>query len=89
MGLDFADTQQKGKDLSDYRVLLFRCPRCGRPIPVINSSNGPSLPLPVEELEIACLERLVCKWKDSVRLSLAEQTLLVHWTDKRDLAVDA
>ena len=63
--------------MTEYRVLLFRCPKCDRPIPVVSCGA-----LPAGEIEVACLERFVCRWNGQARLDLAEQTLAVHWPDK-------
>jgi hypothetical protein len=63
--------------MTEYRVLLYRCPKCDRPIPAINSGH-----LPYDSMEIACLERLVCKWKGLVLISHPEQVLPINWTEK-------
>ena len=64
--------------MTEYRILLFRCPQCNRPIPAINTGH-----LPHESLEIACLERLACQWAGKVLLSNPEQLLTVNWSDKK------
>ncbi len=70
--------------MSEYRVLLFRCQSCDRPIPVINSGMSHT---PEETMEIACFEGLVCQWKGRVHLILAEQTLTVYWNDKKSSSI--
>jgi hypothetical protein len=60
-----------------YHVLLYKCPKCNRPIPMIQT--GTEKPTHVPDVDIECFEKLACRWKGNTKGMSPVRSLATDW----------
>jgi hypothetical protein len=62
-------------------ILVFECPNCGRPMPIVRLDEGvsyPNLEQEVERVDLGCFEA-DCGWTGTFATGAARQRRTVEW----------